>query len=102
MGGLLIIDSNALLHRSFHALPPLTNSHGEPTGAVYGFLLTFLKAINDCDTDAWTLRKLSELYLIINKKDLAMKYFKMWEILYLSEKEHHFAVDYSYSIYLKF
>lgn len=61
----------------------------------------FLKAINDCDTDAWTLRKLSELYLIINKKDLAMKYFKMWENLYLSEKEHHFAVDYSYSIYLK-
>lgn len=44
----------------------------------------FLKAINDCDTDAWTLRKLSELYLIINKKDLAMKYFKMWENLYLS------------------
>jgi len=51
MGGLLIIDSNALLHRSFHALPPLTNSHGEPTGAVYGFLLTFLKAINDLNPD---------------------------------------------------
>ncbi|MDD5551541.1 MAG: 5'-3' exonuclease H3TH domain-containing protein [Candidatus Pacebacteria bacterium] len=44
---LLIIDSNALLHRSFHALPPLTDEKGEQTGAVYGFLLTFLKAIND-------------------------------------------------------
>ena len=36
---LIIIDSNALLHRAFHALPPLTNKKGEPTGAVYGFLL---------------------------------------------------------------
>ena len=61
----------------------------------------FLKAIDDCDTDAWTIRKLSELYLIENKKDRAMKYFEMWEKLYLTTKEHHFAVDYSYAIYLK-
>mgnify|MGYP001572127621 CR=1 FL=1 len=44
---LVIIDSNALLHRAFHALPPLTNKNGEPTGAVYGFLLTLFKAIKD-------------------------------------------------------
>jgi DNA polymerase-1 len=44
---LIIIDSNALLHRSFHALPPLTNKSGQETGAVYGFLLTLFKAIND-------------------------------------------------------
>ena len=60
-----------------------------------------LKAIDDCDTDAWTIRKLSELYLIKNEKQKALKYFKMWEKLYLTEKEHHFAVDYSYAIYLK-
>jgi DNA polymerase-1 len=48
---LLIIDSNALLHRSFHALPPLANSKGEQTGAVYGFLLTLFKAINDLKPD---------------------------------------------------
>ncbi len=48
---LLIIDSNALLHRSFHALPALTNSKGEPTGAMYGFLLTLFKAINDLCPD---------------------------------------------------
>lgn len=48
---LLIIDSNALLHRSFYALPPLTNSKGESTGAVYGFLLTLFKAINDLKPD---------------------------------------------------
>jgi len=44
---LIIIDSNALLHRAFHALPPLTNKNGQPTGAVYGFLLTLFKAIKD-------------------------------------------------------
>lgn len=44
---LIIIDSNALLHRSFHALPPLTTKKGEQTGAVYGFLLTLFKAIKD-------------------------------------------------------
>lgn len=35
------------MHRAFHALPPLTNSKGQPTGAVYGFLLTLFKAIKD-------------------------------------------------------
>ncbi len=44
---LLIIDSNALLHRAFHALPPLISKNGEPTGAVYGFLLTLFRAIKD-------------------------------------------------------
>lgn len=44
---LIIIDSNALLHRAFHALPPLTNKKGEATGAVYGFLLILFKAIKD-------------------------------------------------------
>jgi DNA polymerase-1 len=44
---LIIIDSNALLHRSFHALPPLMNKSGQETGAVYGYLLTLFKAIND-------------------------------------------------------
>jgi DNA polymerase-1 len=44
---LIIIDSNALLHRSFHALPPLAIKSGQETGAVYGFLLTLFKAIKD-------------------------------------------------------
>jgi DNA polymerase-1 len=46
---LLIIDSNALLHRAFHALPPLKTQSGEQTGAIYGFLLAFFKAIKDLD-----------------------------------------------------
>ncbi len=41
---LLIIDGNALVHRSFHAIPPLSNNKGEPVNAVYGFAATLLKA----------------------------------------------------------
>ena len=44
---LIIIDSNALLHRAFHALPPLMKKDGQETGAVYGYLLTLFKAIKD-------------------------------------------------------
>lgn len=48
---LIIIDSNALLHRAFHALPPLTTKSGLQTGAVYGYLLTLFKAIKDLHAD---------------------------------------------------
>ena len=48
---LIIIDSNALLHRSFHALPPLMTKSGQETGAVYGYLLTLFKAITDLNAD---------------------------------------------------
>ena len=44
---LVIIDGNALVHRAFHALPMLTSPKGEPTNAVYGFLLVFLKALKE-------------------------------------------------------
>lgn len=44
---LIIIDGNALVHRAFHALPPLTKKDGELINAVYGFLLVFIKAIKE-------------------------------------------------------
>ncbi|QGG49084.1 DNA polymerase I [Heliorestis convoluta] len=34
----MIIDGSSLLHRAFYAIPPLSNSAGIPTNAVYGFL----------------------------------------------------------------
>ncbi|MEI7481549.1 MAG: DNA polymerase I [Elusimicrobiota bacterium] len=40
---IFIIDAHAFLHRSYHALPKLTNSRGEPVGALYGFLRLLLK-----------------------------------------------------------
>jgi DNA polymerase I len=33
---LVLVDGSSYLYRAFHALPPLTNSRGAPTGAVYG------------------------------------------------------------------
>jgi DNA polymerase-1 len=48
---LLVIDSNALIHRSFHALPALTDPKGRATGGLYGFLLTFFKAVKDVRPD---------------------------------------------------
>ena len=36
MARLILIDGSSYLYRAFHALPPLTNDHGEPTGALFG------------------------------------------------------------------
>jgi DNA polymerase I len=45
---LLLVDGSALVHRAFHALPPLTlNKTGETIGAVYGFAMMLIKAINE-------------------------------------------------------
>jgi len=44
---LMIIDGNALVHRAYHALPPLTTKNGKLVNAVYGFLLVFFRAIKD-------------------------------------------------------
>ena len=48
---LIIIDSNSIIHRAFHALPPLTTKKGELINAVYGFLLVFLKSIREFQPD---------------------------------------------------
>ena len=48
---LIIIDSNSIIHRAYHALPPLTTKKGELVNAVYGFLLVFLKAIREFQPD---------------------------------------------------
>ena len=44
---LLLVDGSSYLYRAFHALPPLTNSRGEPTGAVLGVLNMLNKLIKD-------------------------------------------------------
>ncbi len=48
---LMIIDANALVHRAFHALPPLSSQKGELTNAVYGFTSLLIKALNDIKPD---------------------------------------------------
>ena len=44
---LVLVDGSAYLYRAFHAVPPLTNSRGEPTGALYGVLNMLVKFIKD-------------------------------------------------------
>ncbi|HSX19387.1 MAG TPA: 5'-3' exonuclease H3TH domain-containing protein [Candidatus Saccharimonadales bacterium] len=44
---LLLIDGNSLLHRAYHALPPLTDKDGEMANAVFGFSNMLLKAIDE-------------------------------------------------------
>lgn len=48
---LIVIDSNSIIHRAYHALPPLTTKKGELVNAVYGFLLVFLKIIKEFQPD---------------------------------------------------
>jgi DNA polymerase-1 len=51
MKRLVLIDSNALVHRAFHALPPLNSPTGQPTNAVYGFTSLLLKMIAELKPD---------------------------------------------------
>jgi DNA polymerase-1 len=44
---LIIIDGNAILHRAFHALPPLTAPDGTLVNAVYGFTSMLLRLVTD-------------------------------------------------------
>ena len=43
MKQLIAIDGNSLMHRAYHALPPMTTRAGVPTGALHGFLSMLLK-----------------------------------------------------------
>jgi DNA polymerase-1 len=46
---LVLVDGSSYLYRAFHALPPLANSRGEPTGAVLGVLNMLVKLIREYD-----------------------------------------------------
>jgi len=46
---LVLVDGSSYLYRAFHALPPLTNSQGEPTGAVLGVLNMLQKLLKEHD-----------------------------------------------------
>jgi DNA polymerase-1 len=46
-GPFVMVDGSSYLYRAFHALPPLSNSRGEPTGAVYGVVTMLLKLLKE-------------------------------------------------------
>ena len=43
----ILVDGSSYLFRAFHALPPLTNSRGEPTGAIVGVINMLRKLIHE-------------------------------------------------------
>ncbi len=47
MSKLILVDGSGYLYRAFHALPPLSNSKGEPTGAVLGVLNMLNKMLKE-------------------------------------------------------
>ncbi|MBA2410401.1 MAG: DNA polymerase I [Gammaproteobacteria bacterium] len=48
---LVLVDGSSYLYRAFHALPPLTNAAGEPTGAIYGVVNMLKKLLSDYQPD---------------------------------------------------
>lgn len=44
---LILVDGSSYLYRAFHALPPLTTSSGQPTGAVKGVIAMMRRMIKD-------------------------------------------------------
>ncbi len=47
MADLVLIDGSSYLYRAFHALPALTSSKGEPTGALHGVLTMIMKLVRE-------------------------------------------------------
>lgn len=48
---LVLLDTHAILHRAFHALPDFSSPSGEPTGALYGVVAMLLKIIEELKPD---------------------------------------------------
>src|SRR5690349_12217863 len=46
---LYLVDGSAYIFRAYHRLPPLTNPHGVPVGAVYGYTTMLWKLADDLD-----------------------------------------------------
>lgn len=51
MKRLVLIDGNALLHRAYHATPPLVTTSGELINGVYGFTSMLLRSIDELKPD---------------------------------------------------
>ena len=54
-GKLVVIDGNALIHRSFHALPPLTTRSGQQVNAAYGFTSILLRVMRELHPEYWAV-----------------------------------------------
>jgi DNA polymerase-1 len=48
---LIVLDTHAILHRAYHALPDFSSSKGEPTGALYGVVSMITRILTDLKPD---------------------------------------------------
>ena len=48
---LVLLDTHAILHRAYHALPDFSTAKGEPTGALYGLISMLLRIVDDLKPD---------------------------------------------------
>jgi len=48
---IVLLDTHAIIHRAYHALPDFTGPTGAPTGALYGLVAMLLKIITDLKPD---------------------------------------------------
>ena len=48
---LVVLDTHAIIHRAYHAIPDFSSSKGEPTGALYGLVSMLLKLVDDLKPD---------------------------------------------------
>jgi DNA polymerase-1 len=48
---LVLLDSHAIIHRAYHALPEFATTSGEPTGALFGLSTMLIKLIEDLSPD---------------------------------------------------
>jgi DNA polymerase-1 len=44
-GEVILVDGNSLIHRAYHALPPLATADGQQTNAVYGFTMMLVRLV---------------------------------------------------------
>jgi 5'-3' exonuclease len=48
---LVVLDTHAILHRGYHAMPNFASSKGEPTGALFGLVSMLTRIIGDLKPD---------------------------------------------------
>lgn len=48
---LIILDTHAILHRAYHAMPDFSSSKGEPTGALYGLISMLVRIFTELEPD---------------------------------------------------
>ncbi len=48
---LVLLDTHAIIHRTYHALPDFVSSRGEPTGALYGLVTMLLRIVGELKPD---------------------------------------------------